>query len=428
MHHQETEPLLSPIKRRQPTKYSNSLSLPYLTRPNSLPISTLENPRSSYEDADEVQDHGIHFKYEDYSTIDFAHDIIKDRIRYRNLAHQSIYVRCWDAMQAWIVLVIVGVSAGLIASGIDVVIPYLFSWREGFCRNGFHEISGCREWVKWRDIVGPVYGFLIYVLISLLYAKASVVIVSHGPTHKLRDTRFVATDLDREFLSQRTLYHAAGSGIPEVKTILGGFVIKRFLGLRTLVFKIIALILSVSSGLCLGVQGPLVHISCCLGNVFSRFFEKYERNDAKKREIMSAACAAGVSVAFGAPIGGVLFSLEETSYYFPPKTMWRSFFCALIAAVCLKFVNPLGSGKLVLFQVNYGTEFHTFEIIGFVIIGILGGLMGAGFIKLSRKLRALISTFKVKYFAIYEVLLISLLTSISSYSSEFTMYIMLILG
>lgn len=56
----------------------------------------------------------------------------------------------------------------------------------------------------------------------------------------------------------------------------------------------------------------------------------------KRREILSASAAAGVAVAFGAPIGGVLFSLEEVSYYFPSKTMWRSFFCALTAAFTLK--------------------------------------------------------------------------------------------
>jgi chloride channel 3/4/5 len=48
-------------------------------------------------------------------------------------------------------------------------------------------------------------------------------------------------------------------------------------------------------------------------------------------QILSASAAAGISVAFGAPIGGVLFSLEEASYYFPLKTLWRSFFCAMVA-------------------------------------------------------------------------------------------------
>ena len=42
-----------------------------------------------------------------------------------------------------------------------------------------------------------------------------------------------------------------------------------------------------------------------------RLFPKYHHNEAKKREVLSAAAAAGVSVAFGAPVGGVLFSLEE---------------------------------------------------------------------------------------------------------------------
>ena len=62
-------------------------------------------------------------------------------------------------------------------------------------------------------------------------------------------------------------------------------------------------------GLSLGKEGPMVHLACCIGNIFSYIFPKYGMNEAKKREILSASAAAGVSVAFGAPIGGVLFRL-----------------------------------------------------------------------------------------------------------------------
>ena len=68
---------------------------------------------------------------------------------------------------------------------------------------------------------------------------------------------------------------AAGSGISEVKTILGGFIVKGFLGLNTLFIKCIGLVFSVASGLCVGKEGPMVHIACCCANVFTRFFNKY---------------------------------------------------------------------------------------------------------------------------------------------------------
>jgi len=113
------------------------------------------------------------------------------------------------------------------------------------------------------------------------------------------------------------------------------------LGIWTLFVKTIGLILSVGAGLCLGKEGPIIHIGTCLANIFSRLFSKYNRNEAKRREILSAGCAIGVAVAFGAPVGGVLFSLEEASSYFPPKTLYRSFFGAIIGAlmtqVCMVF-------------------------------------------------------------------------------------------
>ncbi len=102
---------------------------------------------------------------------------------------------------------------------------------------------------------------------------------------------------------------------------------------------------------------------------------------ARKREVLSAAAASGISVAFGSPIGGVLFSLEQLSYYFPDKTMWQSFVCAMTAAVVLQAVDPFRSGKLVLYQVEFKSGWHNFEIIPFALLGIMGGLYGGLFIK-----------------------------------------------
>ena len=87
---------------------------------------------------------------------------------------------------------------------------------------------------------------------------------------------------------------------------------------------------------------------------------------------ISAASAAGMSVAFGAPIGGVLFSLEQVSYYFPDKVMWHSFVCAMVAAVSLQFMNPFRTGKLVLWQVAYERNWHDFEVFSFILIGVVG--------------------------------------------------------
>ena len=107
--------------------------------------------------------------------------------------------------------------------------------------------------------------------------------------------------------------YAAGSGISEIKCIIAGFVMKGFLGGWTLLIKSIALPLAIASGLSVGKEGPSVHFAVCTGNVISRFFGKYKQNASKTREILTASAAAGVAVAFGSPIGGVLFSLEVCS-------------------------------------------------------------------------------------------------------------------
>lgn len=204
------------------------------------------------------------------------------------------------------------------------------------------------------------------------------------PCHRTyTDAKQILFATSASLLVNKYSLYAKQSGIPELKTVLGGFVIRRFLGAWTLLVKSLGLCLAVASGLWLGKEGPLVHVACCCANIFMKLFDGVNGNEARKRETLSAAAASGISVAFGSPIGGVLFSLEQLSYYFPDKTMWASFVCAMVAAVTLQAFDPFRTGKLVLYQVTYHSGWHAFELAPFAVIGVIGGLYGAMFIKLN---------------------------------------------
>ena len=133
---------------------------------------------------------------------------------------------------------------------------------------------------------------------------------------------------------------AIASGTPELMGYLNGINYPLFLNYKSLVVKIFGLILSVSAGLCVGKEGPLAHVGACLGVavLYLPFdYLKKFRNEADKREIAVAGAAAGVSAAFGAPIGGTLFIYEisRPSSFWSFELTWKIFFCSSISTFVL---------------------------------------------------------------------------------------------
>ncbi len=64
---------------------------------------------------------------------------------------------------------------------------------------------------------------------------------------------------------------AEGSGIPEMKSILSGVNIYRYLSFQTLIGKIIGLTAGLCAGLSIGKEGPFVHIAGAIANKLSKF-------------------------------------------------------------------------------------------------------------------------------------------------------------
>lgn len=355
----------------------------------------------------------------DYVIHDFINE--KTRSRVLELEHQREQDGAWAQYlymaKIYIVLITMGVGAGLIAAVLDLSVEWLSDLKFGFCANAWYltremccrfgeedEVQNCsyREWRKLLSAV-PFFafnrafsGFIVYLLIALTFGVTAA------------------------FLVKRFAPHAAGSGVPEIKTVLSGVVIRGYLSSWAFIIKIIGLAFSVSSNLNLGKEGPFVHLVSVLANLVASTFLEFRENFSIMMEFVCVGTAAGVSVAFNAPIGGVLFAFEEAASYFPNRVLWRSFFASALAELTLKVMNPFFNGKAVMFEVNHSLQWYWFEMIAFFVIGALGGILGSIFIHYNVKWSKLrIHDRLLKRSPILEIAGIVLITVILQYPIPF---------
>lgn len=127
------------------------------------------------------------------------------------------------------------------------------------------------------------------------------------------------------FAGLMTTYYgpgASGSGVAEFIGYVNGINYPDFISVPTFFTKVLAVTLSVIGRLCVGKEGPLAHIGAIIGVMvlyIPHLGFEFLRNDESRRCLAAAGASAGVSVAFGAPIGGTLFSYEMSR----PNTFWR---------------------------------------------------------------------------------------------------------
>lgn len=263
--------------------------------------------------------------------------------------------------------------------------------------------------------------------------------------------------LGASFLCVHVAPDATGSGIPEVKAYLNGVRVKKFSFWSLFWVKIVGTILSVSSSLAVGMEGPLIHIGAIVGASFTKlgsllinilsWIQQQERLapfslsplaqslwafaignlshfsiDSERRDLISIGASVGFAASFGAPIGGLLFLVDDLSSFFSKNMILRTLFANAIGTFCL----AVHSGNLSNYSIiNLGTFqggtndiFLTrFELIPlFVVVAVVGGALGGIFCANFEFLKIhVVERLTSKSAKMIQIAILSLLTSILTF-------------
>lgn len=186
------------------------------------------------------------------------------------------------------------------------------------------------------------------------------------------------------FLLRRFFPNSAGSGIPQTKAALvldGGMI-----PMRTVFGKFICSAITLASGVSLGREGPSVQVGAGIASALGRRLGLDRR---RVSALVPAGAAAAVSAAFNTPIAAVLFTLEELVGNLHAPLLGS----VVLSAATSWLVMRALLGDEPLFHVPPYHLVHPVEFVFYGILGVLGGCVSAGFVKLLLRIREKFATF-----------------------------------
>lgn len=163
-----------------------------------------------------------------------------------------------------------------------------------------------------------------------------------------------------------------GHGVPEVMdavALRGGKIRSRVMFLKAFVSAV-----TIGTGGSVGREGPIVQIGSSLGSTFGQWL-----NVSQERLKVLVACgaAAGIAATFNAPIAGVMFSVEIILGNYAITTLVPLILSSVLATI----VGRWYFGDIPAFEIPSYTLGYAWEIIPYIILGILSGALAVGFVR-----------------------------------------------
>lgn len=173
------------------------------------------------------------------------------------------------------------------------------------------------------------------------------------------------------WLVRRFAPEAGGSGVPEIEGAMEG--LRQVRWHRVLPVKFFGGLLSLSSGMVLGREGPTIHMGASIAKAAADAFRLPSED---MRGLLAAGGAAGLAAAFNAPLAAVLFVIEETRRQFPysPRTYIGVVLASLASAIVTEYLT--GNEPYMLLAVS---EVPYGALPAFIVLGAILGAAGVGF-------------------------------------------------
>jgi hypothetical protein len=192
----------------------------------------------------------------------------------------------------------------------------------------------------------------------------------------------------------------SGSGIPQIEGELKGLEDQNWR--KVLAAKFAGCVLAIGGGLALGREGPSIQLGGMIGKGFAR------RKNAlltEERMLMSCGAGAGLAAAFGAPLAGVLFALEELHKNFSAEVLVSTMAASAVADYIA--VNIIGLRPVFDFDVEHRIPLRLYWAV--VLLGVILGILGVIYNKLLDKMQDFFDRLGNKFISIGIMLMISFL-------------------
>jgi CIC family chloride channel protein len=182
---------------------------------------------------------------------------------------------------------------------------------------------------------------------------------------------------------------AKGHGVPEVMeavAVKGGRIRS-----RVAVVKALASSICIGSGGSVGREGPIVQIGSSFGSTVGQWLRL---SDDWVRTLVACGAAGGISATFNTPIGGVFFAMEIIlGRFLTPR-----FGFVVISSVVADFVAHIFLGSQPSFDIIPYSMVSYWELLPYVLLGVLAALAATAFIRVLYKSEDLFDAWKFPEF------------------------------